>query len=126
MHNFDKIDNGVTRMALWRYFWLLVMDRQMSSLTYCEFVLANLPSECTEEIFVYALANLQVLIKNYVPVKFVAEKQAALFKMLQLLLVREGAPKDAIVDKIWSFLPHKAELDLCIEWLNAGSILVDG
>jgi aminopeptidase N len=36
--NLSHISDALTRAAIWRYFWMLVMDRKMSSLKYVEFV----------------------------------------------------------------------------------------
>ena len=36
--NLNSIDDALTRGAIWHYFWMLVMDRKMSSLKYMDFV----------------------------------------------------------------------------------------
>ena len=36
--NLHRIEDALTRSAVWRYFWHLIMDRKMSSLKYVEFV----------------------------------------------------------------------------------------
>ena len=36
--NISKVDDNVTRAAIWRYFWKLVVDCQMSSLVYFDFL----------------------------------------------------------------------------------------
>lgn len=43
--NLSKVNNPLTRGAIWRYFWNLVMDRKMSSLKYMDFIEKNLPNE---------------------------------------------------------------------------------
>jgi hypothetical protein len=46
--NLSQVESAVTRAAIWRYFWMLVMDKQMSSVKYIEFVRRNLPTESVE------------------------------------------------------------------------------
>ena len=46
--NLSTIDCAVTRASIWRYFWMLVMDKKMSSLKFIEFVGKNLPHEKVE------------------------------------------------------------------------------
>lgn len=57
----------MTRAAVWRYFWMLVMDKKMSSVKYIEFVGKNLPTESVEQIISTGLLNLSSLISNYIP-----------------------------------------------------------
>jgi aminopeptidase N len=65
--NLSSVESAVTRAAIWRYFWMLVMDKKMSSLKYMEFVGINLPTETVEQIISTGLANLSSLISNYIP-----------------------------------------------------------
>ena len=43
--NLSSIGDAVTRAAIWRYFWMLVMDKKMSSLKFVEFAENQLPHE---------------------------------------------------------------------------------
>lgn len=77
--NLSSVEDPLTRGAIWRYFWLLVMDRKMSSLKYMDFVQQNLPSESVEQIIMAGLMNLRVLISSYIPLELVKGKKDALF-----------------------------------------------
>ena len=64
--NLHHVSDPLTRAAVWRYFWMLVMDRKMSSLKYVDFVHKQLPHETVEQIIAVALMNLRVLIGSYI------------------------------------------------------------
>lgn len=108
---------------------MLVMDRKMSSLKYIEFVRKNLPLESVEQILSVGLMNLSTLISNYIPQELVKENQKILFETLVLLLNREDdstLPKDPIVDSLFSFVSNDDHLKLCLGWMEASEISVDG
>jgi len=46
--NLSKVESAGSRSYIWRYFWYLVQDKQMTSLKYMEFVQKNLPDETVE------------------------------------------------------------------------------
>ena len=46
--NLHKVSDSLTRATVWRYFWLIVMDYQMSSLKYIDFVEKQLPHETVD------------------------------------------------------------------------------
>ena len=76
-------------MQIWRSFWLLVMDRKMSSLTYFDFVVQQIGYETVEQIIQVALMNLKALINYYIPVATIPEKKTFMFAALLKLLLRE-------------------------------------
>ena len=84
--NLSTVADVVTRAAVHRYFWMLVMDKKMTSLKYIDFVEKQLPGETVEQIQTVALANLKGLIRNYVPLDLVPEKKDILFSTLVTLL----------------------------------------
>lgn len=96
--NLHRVKDPLTRSSIWRYFWMLVMDRQMSSLKYIEFVQRQLPHETVDQTLAVALMNLRVLISSYIPVELSSEKSNVMFDTLVALLSREGISKDPIVD----------------------------
>ncbi len=83
---------------------MLVMDKQMSSLQYIDFVRINLPTETVEQIISVGLMNLASLISNYIPQESVKDNQKILFNTLVLLLQKEGVVKDPIVDSLFGFI----------------------
>ena len=64
-NNLNTVTDVTTRAALHRYFWMLVMDKKMTSLKYIEFVEKQLPTETVEQILTVCLANLKGLIAYY-------------------------------------------------------------
>ena len=98
INNLQTVADPVTRAVVWRNFWLMVLDRKMSSLSYIEFVQKQLPHETIDSIIDVALMNLRVLIAYYIPVEHIAEKKNAMFSTLLTLLGKEGAQKQSIVD----------------------------
>ena len=46
--NLGKISDAVTRGAIWRYFWMLVQDRQITSYQYLALAKKNLVLETVE------------------------------------------------------------------------------
>ena len=60
--NLSKVNDPLTRGAIWRHLWNHVMDRKMSSLKYMEFVQKNLPNESVDQIISAGLMHLRVLI----------------------------------------------------------------
>ncbi len=83
---------------------MLVMDKQMSSLQYIDFVRINLPTETVEQIISVGLMNLASLISNYIPQESVKDNQKILFNTLVLLLQKESVVKDPIVDSLFGFI----------------------
>ena len=106
--NLFRVKDALTRAAIQRYFWMLVMDKKMSSLKYIDFIEKQLPHETIENIITVSLANLKGLIAYYVPLELVAEKKDVLFNTLTTLLEKEGVNKDPIVDQLFGFLSSKA------------------
>jgi len=96
--NLHTVADPLTRAAVWRYFWMLVMDRKMSSLKYLEFVQKQLPHETIDIIIDVALMNLRLLISSYIPTELIKEKKDVMFGTLVALLAKEGIQKDPIVD----------------------------
>lgn len=84
--NLSKVSCAVSRAAIWRYFWMLLIDKKMSSLQYISFVNINLPTETVEQIISVGLMNLASLISNYIPQDTVKQNQKLLFNTLLLLL----------------------------------------
>jgi len=70
--NLHRLEDPLTRATVWRYFWMLVMDRKMTSLKYVEFVQNQLPYETVDQIIQVALMNLRVLIASYIPTELAA------------------------------------------------------
>lgn len=124
--NLHTVADHVTRATVWRNFWLMVMDRKMSSLKYVEFVQKQLPHENIDIIIDVALMNLRVLIANYIPVEEVAEKKNVMFGTLLTLMTKEGVPKDSIVDQLFGFLSSEDNLRMAVEWLKQCKITLDG
>ena len=122
--NLNTVTDVTTRAALHRYFWMLVMDKKMTSLKYIEFVEKQLPTETVEQILTVALANLKGLIAYYVPLELVAEKKDVLFNTLVNLLQKEGVNKNAIVDQLFGFLSSKENIQAALGWLETGKITV--
>lgn len=65
--NLSSVESAVTRASIWRYLWMLVLDKKMSSVKYIEFVGNNLPTETVEQIISSGLQNLSSLVSNYIP-----------------------------------------------------------
>lgn len=84
--NLSKVKTAGTRASIWRYFWYLVMDLQMSSVQYLDFVEKNLPHESVEQITTVALMNLSQVISRYTPQMLIKDNQKRLFDILVLLL----------------------------------------
>ena len=122
--NLHSVTDITTRAAMHRYFWMLVMDKKMTSLKYIEFVEKQLPTETVEQILSVCLANLKGLIAYYVPLELVAEKKDVLFNTLVTLLSKEGVNKDAIVDQLFGFLSSKENIQAALGWLETGKITV--
>jgi len=122
--NLSNVKDAGSRASIWRYFWYLVMDVQMTSLKYAEFVVNNLPNEPVEQTINVALMNLRTLIANYIPAAKKVEHQAKIFKILLELLQKsdDSIPKTAIVDQLFSFISDSAQLEQCKQWMEAGEI----
>lgn len=84
--NLSSVKDAASRASIWRYFWYLVMDLQMTSLKYAEFVENNLPNEPVEQTINVALMNLRTLIANYIPASKKIEHKSKIFKILVELL----------------------------------------
>jgi len=96
--NLHLVQHPLTRGAIWRSFWILTVDKKMTSLQYMEFVQKQLVHEDVEQIVAAGLLTLTTLIGNYLPIDVIAEKEHALFDILVSLLQKEGMIKDPIVD----------------------------
>lgn len=97
--NLGTIKDEVTRGAIWRYFWMLVQDRQITSYKYLELAKKNLVLETVEQIISVVLMHLSAAI-GYLPVESIKEKRSDLFEALYKMIQseNENIPKDAIVD----------------------------
>ena len=115
--NLMRVRDPVTRGTIWRYFWMLVMDRKMSSLKYMEFVKLQLPDESVDQIRSVGLMNLRVLISSYIPSEVVSESKQAMFDTLITLMGKEGVPKDSIVDQLFGFLSSEEQVRASVGWL---------
>ena len=122
--NLQTVKDAVTRAAIQRYFWILVMDKKMTSLKYIDFVEKQLPHETVEQIITLGIANLKGLIAYYVPIELVADKKNVLFNTLVSLLGKEGVNKDPIVDQLFGFCSSKENLQSALGWLETGKITV--
>lgn len=71
---------------MWRNFWILMQDKQITSLQYMEFVQKQLIHETAEQTIASGLMNLSALINNYLPISVCAEKERALFDIMMTLL----------------------------------------
>jgi len=120
--NLHRVSDAVTRAAIWRYFWMLVMDKQTTSLKFIEFIQKQLPHENVEQIMAGGLTNLKGLIAYYIPSSLVQEKKDALFETLVTLLAREGVNKDPIVDQLFGFLSSQENIQTALGWLESGKI----
>jgi len=120
------VKDAVTRGAIWRYFWMLVMDRKMSSLKFIEFVQNQMPVETVDQIITVGLMNLRSLISFYIPHDQVKEKKFVLFDTLVGLLSKEGVSKDPIVEQMFGFLSQESHITSALEWLDASKISQDG
>lgn len=106
---------------------MLVMDKKMTSTKFIEFVGNNLPTETVEQIISVALMNLSSLIGNYIPQDTIKDNQKVLFNTLITLLKKNtGMPKDPIVDSLFGFVSNDEHLKMCIEWMDASEIKIDG
>lgn len=72
----------LTRAAVWRNFWILTQDKQITSLQYMDFVQKQLVHETVEQIITVGLMTLSTLIFEYLPIDVAAEKEHALFDIL--------------------------------------------
>ena len=86
IEHLKTVKDSVTRYAVHLYFWLLVIDKKLTSLKYIDFVVKQLPNEPSDQISTLALGNLNGLIRFYVPIEFVSEKKDVLFNMFVTLL----------------------------------------
>ena len=77
--NLSTVKDAVTRAAIHRYFWMLLIDKKMSPLKYIEFVQKQLPAETVEQILQVSLMNLKALISAYVKLDIVEEKKDSWF-----------------------------------------------
>jgi hypothetical protein len=46
--NLHQVSHALTRAAIWRYLWILVIDKRITSLQYMEFVQKQLVHETVE------------------------------------------------------------------------------
>ena len=60
--NLHKVTHSLTRAAVWRNLWILMLDKKMTSLQYMEFVKKQLILEPVEQIISSGLMNLSALI----------------------------------------------------------------
>lgn len=116
----------VTRGSIWQNFWILVIEKKMSSLKFMDFVIINLPLEDVEENISTGLSKLSVLVNNYIPVALVKSSQQKMFDTLLQVLKKDPPTKDPIVDALFGFIAGKAELEMCLEWLKQGEIKIEG
>ena len=122
--NLSTVKDAVTRAAIHRYFWMLLIDKKMCPLNYIEFMQKQLPAETVEQILQVSLMNLKALIAAYVPLDVVGEKKDALFNTLLTLLQKDGVNKDPIVDQLFGFLSSKENVQAALGWLETGKITV--
>lgn len=126
VENLHLIKDAVNRAAIWRYFWQLIMDKQLTSLKYIEFVKKQLPAESVDQIIQVALMNLSGLISCYIPQETVKETKADFFRVLVSLLGKEGVSKVPIVDALFGFISNKAHIEEGLKWLEQAKITADG
>jgi hypothetical protein len=60
----------------------MVLDKQMSSMKYIQFVQKQMPLESVDEIVINAIKNLDKLVNFYIPKEKVMESKAILFETL--------------------------------------------
>jgi hypothetical protein len=83
------------------------MDKQMTSLEYCDFVVKQLPNEAVDQIIQVSLMNISGLIHYYIPTSHVADKKSLMFETLIKLVEREdihASTKIPIVDSLFAFI----------------------
>ena len=125
MQNLHLVKDRVMRGAVWRYFWLLVMDRKITSIQYMDFVQGQLGLETEDAIVQTVLMNLMGLINYYLPQELVHEKMETVFNILIDLLSKDGdIKKDPIVDNLFKFIATEEQLQMCIHWLNSDNKIV--
>lgn len=91
------------------------MDRKMSSLQFCDFIVKQIPYEQVDQIIQVALMNLSALVSYYIPTQHVLEKKRLMFETLMKLLSNElieNSTKIPIVDNLFGFLSDVTHLRL--------------
>lgn len=102
--NLNKVQDSTTRGAIWRYFWMSVMEKSMKSSDFINFIVNQLPHEPEERILMTGLMQLRALINNYLPVELVAEKKAALFDAIYGVILKGTATLEPMADQLFGFI----------------------
>lgn len=61
--------DALTRAATWRNFWILLMDKKITSLQFLEFIKKQIVLESVQQIIEVGLMNLGALINNFIPLE---------------------------------------------------------
>lgn len=73
--NLGQVADPLTRAAVWRHFWLLVMDRKISSVHFFDLASKWIVSEQNDQIIRVAILNFKFLVKSYLPGPLIQEKK---------------------------------------------------
>jgi aminopeptidase N len=78
----NRISDALTRALIWRNVWNQVREAKFSSVQFFNMVLKSIQSETVEQIIVYVLSILNVVIKSYLPHQVREESARKLFELL--------------------------------------------
>jgi len=120
--NLNKVKDSTTRGAIWRYFWMSVMEKSMKSTEFIDFIVNQLPQELEERILMTGLVQLRSLINDYLPVELVEEKKAALFDAIFGVLLKGTATLEPMADQLFGFISTEEQIGKAIQWLKSGKI----
>lgn len=120
-----KIDNILTRAAIWRHLWTLVEDCKLNPLQYYMFVMANLSQETIVESISTTIVKLTTLFGCYFPLEMVSlSKKQAFNTLLSILENCLDSLKSTIVDNIFYFVDDVEHIELIQKWLEQGNIQI--
>jgi hypothetical protein len=106
---------------------MLVLDKQMTSMQYIDFFIENIRNETITQIIDSGLMNLSTVVSQYIPTESVKDTKAQLFDKLlyDLLCKQDNLPRPPILDKLFSFIGNKSQLDACIAWMTRDSPAIE-
>jgi len=118
----SKVPDSLVRMVVWRSFWDMVRDVQMSSKEFIKLVITHLPNENDESILDIVLMYTTTVINYYIPLEHQKKEANVVFGMIvdRLKAEKEDSIIRHLMMHLISFAVNYEHKILLVNWLNEG------
>lgn len=121
-NNLDKIKDILSRTLIWRSFFDMLKDAQITSTQYIEVFTKNITKEESDSIFEKQFDYIHAAINSCTPIKYRCELNEQLFNFTYNLLVQISEDKQnrivILKNKLVSFARTAKTKHILLDWSN--------